>query len=167
MTFLFLFLLNLEIYMQQVTLLLRRTGGLNLPAYLTIKGEDKSQLDNNLGMWQECRQWQRQSWLGWERLFLVSISCFILLSNTNKLLPSPSQTLATIPTFSTSTHHHHCPLSFKKNYLTMDDGLPASTGFFYFLFHSIWPLHDYACPLCGDFIYFNDSAGPPLGEDYF
>ena len=48
-TFLFFFL-NLKIYMQQVTPLLRCTSGLSPPAYLTIEGEDKS--DNDLGMWQ-------------------------------------------------------------------------------------------------------------------
>ena len=76
-TFLLFFFLNLKIYMQQVTLLLRCTSGLSPLANLTIEGEDKS--DNDLGMWQWCRQQQWQSWLGRERLFPVSIFCFILI----------------------------------------------------------------------------------------
>ena len=49
----------------------------------------------------------------------------------------------------------------------MDNGSPAFqvTGFFFFFFfffQLIRPLHD----SFGDFICFNDGAGPPLGE-YF
>ena len=105
---------------------------------MTIEGEDKS--DNDLGMW----------WFHFD---------------TNKLLPSPGQTLTTIPTFSTSTHHHHHPLSFKKKLIQLWIMACPPVQFFFF-FHLIWPLHNYACPLFGDFICFNDGIGPPLGK-YF
>ena len=102
------------------------------------------------------------TWLG------EVISCFYFLFHfdTNKLLPSSGQILTTIVTFSTSTHHHHRPLSFLKYDSTMDNSSPTFTGFFFFFF----PFNSTTAQLCLPpllgFYCFDNGTSPPLGN-YF